>query len=71
MSGNKLTKWMQKKAYFLFIINLITRSKKIYGTGRSLNICGTLHMLVFYILLHIKTTEQSAYMNKMRLVDAK
>jgi len=30
-----------------------------------------LHVLVFYILLHIKTTEQRAYMNKMRLVDAK
>ena len=34
---------MQKKAYFLFEINLITRSKKIWRLVRSLKICGTIH----------------------------
>jgi len=34
---------VQKKAYFLFVINLITRSKKICCMGRSLKNCGTIH----------------------------
>ena len=34
----------QKKAYFLFVINLITRSKQIYRKGRSLKMCGTIHL---------------------------
>ena len=43
MSADNLTYKIQKKAYFLFVINLITRSKKICRLGRSLKICGTIH----------------------------
>ena len=34
-----------KTAYFLFVINIITKSKKICCMGRSLKICGTIHLL--------------------------
>ena len=47
LSADNLTQKIQKKAYFLFVINLITRSKKICRLGRSLKICGTIHS--FYI----------------------
>ena len=34
---------VQKNVYFLFVINLITKSKKMNRTERSLKICGTMH----------------------------
>jgi len=42
--------WLRKrkKAYFLFVINPFTRSKKIYHIGRSWNICGTVHCIWIY-----------------------
>ena len=43
LSGDDLTYKFQKKAYFLFVINLITRSKKIYRNRRSLKNGGTMH----------------------------
>ena len=36
MSGDQPTQKIPKKAYFLFVINLIKISKKIYHIGRSL-----------------------------------
>ena len=46
LSGDNLTSKIQKKAYFMFAINVFTRSKKIYRIERSLKICGTMHYLV-------------------------
>ena len=43
LSADNLTQTIQKKAHFLFVINVITRSKKICRLGRSLKICGTIH----------------------------
>jgi len=43
LSGDQPTQKIPKKAYFLFVINLIKISKKIYHIGRSLKICGTMH----------------------------
>ena len=40
LSGNYQ---IQKKAYFLLVINLITRTIEYYRNERSLNICGTMH----------------------------
>jgi len=34
---------LEKKAYFLFVINPFIKSKKIYCIGRSLKMCGTVH----------------------------
>jgi len=34
---------MQSKAYFLFVINLITLTKEYYKHGRRLKICETIH----------------------------
>ena len=34
---------LSSSLYFLFVINLITRSKKICRLGRSLKNCGTIH----------------------------
>ena len=46
LSADNLTQKIQKKAYFLFAINLITISKKMCRLGRSLTICGTIHWAV-------------------------
>ena len=43
LSSDNLIQKIQKKAYFQFVINLITRSKKICRMGRSLKNCGTIH----------------------------
>ena len=43
LSSDNLTQKKQKKAYFLFMINLITRSKKICRMGRRLKNCGTIY----------------------------
>ena len=43
---NLPSKYEYKKAYFLFVINLITRSKKIYRIMRSSNTCGTMHYVL-------------------------
>ena len=45
MLADNLTYKIQKKAYFLFVINLITRSKKICCLGRSLKICETINII--------------------------
>jgi len=42
LSSDNLTYELLNEAYFLFLINLITRSKKIYCNGRSFNNCGTM-----------------------------
>ena len=42
-----LTQQKRKKTYFLFVVNLITRSKKICHLGRSLKICGTSHCMIY------------------------
>jgi len=38
---------IQKKSYFLFVINLITRLMQIFRIRRSLKICGTMHLSLF------------------------
>ena len=38
LSADNLNQKIQKKAYFLFVINLITRSKQICRMGRSLKL---------------------------------
>ena len=43
LSGDNLTLFIHKKAYFLFVINLITRTKGYYRNGMRLKVCGTLH----------------------------
>ena len=43
LSGDKLTKKIQNKSCFLFVINLITSSKKMYRIGRSLKMYETMH----------------------------
>ena len=43
LSTDNMTQKIQKKAYFLFVINFITRSKKICRLGRSLKNCGTIY----------------------------
>jgi len=45
LSGDNLTYLIQKKAYFLIVMNLITRTKGYYRMGRSLKMCGTMHCL--------------------------
>jgi len=42
LSGDNLTKKIQKKAYFMFVIKLITRTKEYYRNRRRLKICGTM-----------------------------
>jgi len=37
------SKYVQKKVYFLFVINLITRTMGYSNSGRRLKFCGTLH----------------------------
>jgi len=41
LSGDNLTKYIQERAYFLFVINLITWTKEKYQRGRRLKFCGT------------------------------
>ena len=55
LSADNLAQNIQKKAYFLFVINLITRSKKICRLGRSLKRCETIQMLRFIILGRMHT----------------
>jgi len=48
-----------KKAYVLYIINLITRTKEQYIMGRWLMFCGTVHYLFrlchhTYFVVHVK-----------------
>ena len=59
LSGDNLTQKLQKKAYFLFVINLITRPKTICRMGRSLQICGT-----FYYILNGKPSPHKQILNK-------
>ena len=43
LSGDNLTWYTQEKAYFLFVINLITRTMDFSKCGRKLKMCGTMH----------------------------
>ena len=49
LSGDNLTRWIQKKANFLFVINLITWTKEHYRNGRWLNICGTMYYVLLFV----------------------
>jgi len=46
LSRDNLTLYIQKKAYFVFVINLTTRTKVKYRKGRRLKFCGTVHKSV-------------------------
>ena len=52
LSADNLTLKIQKKAHFLFVINLITKSKKICRLGRSLKICETIHLPTIWMTRH-------------------
>ena len=43
LSGDNLTQCIQQKAYFLFVINLITRTMDVSKCGQRLKIYGTMH----------------------------
>ena len=67
LSGDNLTQTIQKKAYFLFVINLITRSKKIYRIGRSLKICGTTVIPLCFRTLKIIISVKNRGVRKQRV----
>ena len=52
LSGDNLTQYIQQTAYFLFVINLITRTMGFYICGRILNICGTMHLIYMTVQLY-------------------
>ena len=45
LTADNLTQKIKKKAYFLFVIKRITRSKKIYCIGMSLKIREIMHYM--------------------------
>jgi len=42
---------IQNKAYILFVINLIRRTKRQYNKGRRLKFCGTMHCRTVFVRL--------------------
>ena len=49
LSDDKMTKYIQKKAFFLFVIDLIAQTKENYRMRRKLEICKTFFYVTFYI----------------------
>jgi len=54
LSGDKLTFYTQKKAYFLFVINLITPTMKYNKSGRRLKMCGTMLCQLIQLVIGLR-----------------
>jgi len=68
LSGDNLTKYIQKKPYFKFVINLITQTKEKYRKGRRFKFCATMHSLnyiVYILTLYLLKSKLNALINVM------
>ena len=63
LSGDNLTQYIQQKAYFLFVINIITRKMDFSKCGRRLN-CRTMHFKMFNGAFRAKIYLFFKYKNK-------